>query len=102
MAISCFLCITGIWQVLYKLSPAGSGILIEKDNIHLSMKMRTNGSNQYTFDKFRYMCILSGCDYLDSIPGVGLKKAHKFISMTAETDPKIVSFLFFMKTKTNY
>ena len=24
-------------------------------------------------------CILSGCDYLDSIKGVGFKKAHKFV-----------------------
>jgi exonuclease-1 len=23
------------------------------------------------------MCILTGCDYLDNIPGVGIKAAHK-------------------------
>ena len=24
-------------------------------------------------------CILSGCDYLDSIKGIGFKKAHKMV-----------------------
>ena len=28
--------------------------------------------------KFRQMCILSGCDYLPSISGLGLKTAHKY------------------------
>lgn len=26
------------------------------------------------------MCILSGCDYLQSLPGMGLKRAHALIS----------------------
>ena len=25
------------------------------------------------------MCILSGCDYLDSIKGIGFKKAYKLV-----------------------
>ena len=25
------------------------------------------------------MCILSGCDYLQSLPGIGLKRAHALI-----------------------
>ena len=28
-------------------------------------------------EQFRQMCILSGCDYLSGIKGVGLKKAYK-------------------------
>lgn len=34
------------------------------------------------------MCILSGCDYLDSLKGIGLVKACKFVMMTEETDLK--------------
>lgn len=30
----------------------------------------------FTLDMLRHTCILSGCDYIDSIPGLGLKKAH--------------------------
>ena len=26
------------------------------------------------------MCILSGCDYLDSIKGIGFKKAYKLVN----------------------
>lgn len=29
----------------------------------------------WSMDRFRQMCILSGCDYLDSPPGIGLKKS---------------------------
>ena len=31
----------------------------------------------FTFEKFRRMCILSGCDYLESLRGIGIKKAFK-------------------------
>lgn len=61
----------------------GIGSLVESDKIFRCMNLRPD---VYTFDKFRYMCILSGCDYLESLPGVGLKKALKFVSLTANTD----------------
>lgn len=61
----------------------GSGVLIEQEKIHLSMNMQPEDFNM---DKFRYMCILSGCDYLPSVPGVGLIKARQFITRTSEPD----------------
>lgn len=61
----------------------GGGILIEQEKIHLSLNMQPE---QFDMDKFRYMCILSGCDYLPSIPGVGLMKARQFISRSSEPD----------------
>jgi exonuclease-1 len=61
----------------------GGGILIEQEKIHLSMNMQPE---QFNMDKFRYMCILSGCDYLPSIPGIGLMKARQFISRSSEPD----------------
>lgn len=33
----------------------------------------------FDLDMFRLMCILSGCDYCDSLPGIGLKKAHELV-----------------------
>ena len=39
---------------------------------------------KYSLEKFRRMCIISGCDYIDSLPGIGLAKACKFIMMTEE------------------
>lgn len=35
-------------------------------------------AGNYHFKYFRHMCILSGCDYLDSIPGIGIKRALTF------------------------
>ena len=36
----------------------------------------------WTHDQFLQMCILSGCDYLPSIPGVGSKIAYNYIAET--------------------
>ena len=33
----------------------------------------------WTLEKFRHMCILSGCDYVSSIHGIGLKTATKYL-----------------------
>ncbi|KAL1492318.1 hypothetical protein ABEB36_010579 [Hypothenemus hampei] len=76
----------GCKKVMYKLDLSGSGRLVESDKICSAMKMRPD---QFTFEKFRYMCILSGCDYVNSLNGIGLKKAEKFLKLTAETDPEI-------------
>lgn len=51
---------------------------------------------QFSFNKFRYMCILSGCDYLPSIPGVGLVKARQFISRSSDPDIYKVILFFIM------
>jgi len=76
-------------QVLFKLDQNGAGILIEQEKIHLSMNIKPE---QFSLDKFRYMCILSGCDYLPSVPGVGLVKARQFITRTSEPDIYKVHF----------
>lgn len=71
----------------------GGGLLIEQEKLHFSMNVQPENFSQ---DKFRYMCILSGCDYIPSVPGVGLKTANKFISRTSETDVfKVVFILLF-------
>jgi 5'-3' exonuclease len=36
------------------------------------------------------MCILSGCDYLDNISGIGLAKAKKIMSRTQITNIDLV------------
>lgn len=66
----------------------GFGTLVEGNKIGLCMKLT---QDKYNFNKFRYMCILSGCDYLESLPGIGIKKALKFITLTANPDIYSVS-----------
>lgn len=85
----------GCKKILFKLDLTGNCLCIDASKLYLSMGCR---EDKYSFDKFRYMCILSGCDYLDSLPGIGLAKACKFILKTDETDmmralDKIPSYL---------
>ena len=49
----------------------GNGQLVEKVKI---LKIEFN-----QFERFRWMCILSGCDYLESLPGIGLGQSKKVI-----------------------
>lgn len=59
----------------------GNGVLIEQDRLHLAMDIPLE---QFNMDMFRYICILSGCDYLPSLPGIGLGKAQKFIKRNTD------------------
>ncbi|KAF6204911.1 hypothetical protein GE061_019076 [Apolygus lucorum] len=73
----------GCEKVLFKMDLVGNGLLIEQNKLPLAMKVHPD---KFSMDKFRHMCILSGCDYLPSLPGIGLGKACKFIKRTAETN----------------
>ncbi|XP_035892248.1 exonuclease 1 [Anopheles stephensi] len=73
----------GCNRILFKLDLTGHGRLVEASKLHLAMGCR---EDRYRFEKFRYMCILSGCDYLDSLPGIGLAKACKFVLKTEDPD----------------
>lgn len=72
----------GCKRIIFKFS-YGGGVMVEADKLHLVMGCRPE---KFSFEKFRRMCILSGCDYLKSLNGVGLAKAKKFFTITEETD----------------
>lgn len=76
----------GAQKVIFKLDLNGGGLLVDADKFHLAMGCT---KERYQFEKFRRMCILSGCDYLDSLPGIGLAKACKFILKTEQDDMRI-------------
>ena len=40
------------------------------------------------------MCILSGCDYLESLPGIGLGKAKKLLKTVQKSDIDYVCYFF--------
>ena len=40
---------------------------------------------------FRHMCILSGCDYLSSVPGMGLSTANKLLKKFGKDPLKVRS-----------
>ncbi|XP_030384591.1 exonuclease 1 [Scaptodrosophila lebanonensis] len=76
----------GAQKIIFKLDLNGCGLLVEAKKLHLAMGCR---EEKYHFDKFRRMCILSGCDYLDSLPGIGLAKACKFMLKTEQDDMRL-------------
>ena len=66
----------GCDSVFTKMAPDGSGIEIRFADLGKNRGMSFIG---FTPDMFLEMCVLSGCDYLPSLSGVGLKKAHSLI-----------------------
>lgn len=63
-------------QVLFKMDKFGACCEIRLSDIPENRDPSFAG---FTPQMVMEMCILSGCDYLPSLPGVGLKKAHGFI-----------------------
>lgn len=73
----------GCKKVLFKMDVNGNGLLVDQKKLHLAMGIRESA---FSLEKFRHMCILSGCDYLPSLPGIGLAKACRFITRSIEPD----------------
>ena len=42
------------------------------------------------------MCILSGCDYLQSLKGIGLRKAFKFFNRKTQDDINVVISVYLL------
>lgn len=68
----------------------GNGVLIEQSRLNEVMEIQRGF---YTFEKFRYMCILSGCDYLSSLQGIGLGKAAKVFKRARQSELKLVNLV---------
>jgi len=78
-----------IGQIMFKMDINGNGSLVERCHLNKAMGLH---SDAYTFDKFRYACILSGCDYVASLPGIGLAKATKVFRLSRQTDIATVTW----------
>ncbi|WOO78467.1 Exonuclease 1 [Vanrija pseudolonga] len=70
------LLVFGCKTVIFKLEKDGSCISIERSRLAQVRELPMHG---WTDVQFRRMAMLSGCDYLPSIPGIGLKKAHRML-----------------------
>lgn len=69
-------------QVILKMDKHGNGLEVDQSNLG---RCRSLG-DVFTEEKFRHMCILSGCDYLPSLHGIGLGKACKLLRLAKEPD----------------
>ncbi|XP_022095679.1 exonuclease 1-like [Acanthaster planci] len=72
----------GCPRIIYKLDLNGNGLEIASSRLNQAMKI----GDRFSPDKFRYMCIASGCDYLASLPGIGLGKAKKLFQHATNPD----------------
>ncbi|KAM9726397.1 exonuclease 1 isoform 1-T2 [Menidia menidia] len=72
----------GCKTVILKMDKQGNGLEIDQSNLG---RCRSLG-NVFTEEKFRYMCILAGCDYLASLHGIGLGKACKLLRLAKDPD----------------
>lgn len=82
----------GCSKICFDLNSQGYGVLLDSDSICDAIKMK---ADNHTFDKFKYMCILSGCDYIEPLQGIDLQQAHQFISSIEDTNPETVSIRLF-------
>nr|XP_002130214.1 exonuclease 1 [Ciona intestinalis] len=71
----------GCNNVVFKMDVLGRGQQVKME--HLGRVKNLVG---FTPELFRHMCILSGCDYLPSIKGVGLVKACKALKLSKSKD----------------
>ena len=71
------LLVFGCKTLLLKMGQFGDCVEIKKERFgSVTGQITLHG---FTDDDFRHMAILSGCDYLASINGVGLKTAHRLL-----------------------
>lgn len=72
----------GCDYVLYKLDKDLNGVLFCNSELFDCLG---DEAEKFDFRKFKRMCILSGCDYVQNLTGIGLMKAKKFFSTITST-----------------
>ncbi|KAK0406146.1 hypothetical protein QR680_018393 [Steinernema hermaphroditum] len=93
----------GCERIIFKLQDSGPCTIY--DGTKLPKCVSKPIQQNFSFDVFRRICILAGCDYLQKgLPGVGLAKAETFFSKALNPDmkttlPRIPSYLKMPKLK---
>ncbi|XP_066238272.1 exonuclease 1 isoform X1 [Saccopteryx leptura] len=72
----------GCKKVILKMDQFGNGLEIDQARLGMCKQL----GDVFTEEKFRYMCILSGCDYLSSLRGIGLAKACRVLRIANNPD----------------
>lgn len=85
------LLVFGAKHLLTKLDKYGSCIEIKRQDFCACREVSLTG---WTDQDFRRMAILSGCDYLDGLPSVGLKTAYRMLRKS-KTPERVVRMLQF-------
>ncbi|KAL8278126.1 hypothetical protein RQP46_009450 [Phenoliferia psychrophenolica] len=83
------LLVFGCRNVLFKLDGDGNGTLVSRADFARCHEYDFAG---WTDKEFRQMAILSGCDYVESIVGLGLKTAYRLMRKY-KTAEKVIQFV---------
>ncbi|KPM35733.1 hypothetical protein AK830_g10850 [Neonectria ditissima] len=85
------LLVFGAKKLLTKLDPYGNCIEISRKDFCRCREVSLTG---WSDTEFRRMAIMSGCDYLDGLPGMGLKTAYRMLrkSKVPERVVRMVQF----------
>ncbi|XP_028902963.1 WD repeat-containing protein 64 isoform X3 [Ornithorhynchus anatinus] len=78
----------GCKKVILKMDKLGNALEIDQARLGMCRQL----GDVFTEEKFRYMCILSGCDYLPSLHGIGLAKACRLLRTA--NNPDVVKLVF--------
>lgn len=68
----------GVDRCVYKLDRSGNCLLLDEASIEGGGNPRLNLKNLSQLQR-RHMCIMAGCDYLASVPGIGIHKALELV-----------------------
>ncbi|KAM0925798.1 hypothetical protein ACQ4PT_003959 [Festuca glaucescens] len=79
----------GCSRIIFKMDKFGQGVEFQVTRLERNRELDLNG---FTKQMLLEMCILSGCDYLPSLPGMGVKRAHALIQKL-KTHEKVIKHL---------
>ncbi|KAK8989509.1 hypothetical protein V6N11_063931 [Hibiscus sabdariffa] len=79
----------GCPRVIFKMDKFGQGVDFKSSMLQQNKELSFAG---FTKQMLLEMCILSGCDYLQSLPGMGLRRAHALIKKFKSYD-KVIKHL---------
>ncbi|KLO09954.1 PIN domain-like protein [Schizopora paradoxa] len=85
------LLVFGCKSVLFKLDPVSASVCFISRSDFGSPSLGTESLSLlgWSDTQFRWMAMLSGCDYLPSVPGVGLKTAYSLLKKYKSVDRSI-------------
>ncbi|XP_016492485.1 exonuclease 1-like isoform X1 [Nicotiana tabacum] len=85
----------GCPAVFFKMDSHGNGQEVELDRVFSSATL-VPSFRHFNQDLFTGMCVLAGCDFLPSVPGIGIAKAYNLVSKYRNLD-RVLSILKFEK-----
>ncbi|RDX88235.1 Exonuclease 1, partial [Mucuna pruriens] len=81
----------GCPAIIFKMDRHGKGERIELEKV-LSAESGRPSFRSFNLKLFTGMCVLAGCDFLPSVPGIGIARAHALVSKYQNLD-RILSVL---------